>query len=70
MLIRMFAFVWLCLCSLAASATPNGVPVPKAAYSAGGKECTEIDMQGMQSVMILRPDRQLGWTLMPARLKT
>lgn len=85
MVIRIFAFVWLCLCSLAAAAAPQGLPVPTVSYSAdrimetegntftgrvyssGGRERTEIDMQGMPSVMILRPDRQLGWMLMPAQ---
>lgn len=36
-------------------------------YSASGKERMEMDMAGMQSVMILRPDKKLGWMLMPAQ---
>jgi hypothetical protein len=35
-------------------------------YSAQGKERSETDMGGMQSVMILRRDKELGWMLMPA----
>jgi outer membrane lipoprotein-sorting protein len=35
-------------------------------YSAAGKERMEMDMGGMQSVMILRPDKKLAWMLMPA----
>jgi hypothetical protein len=35
-------------------------------YSAQGKERSETDMGGMQSVMILRRDKQLGWMLMPS----
>jgi len=34
-------------------------------YVSGGKERSEMDMGGMQSVTILRPDKQLGWRLMP-----
>ena len=36
-------------------------------YSASGKERMEMDMGGMQSVMILRPDKKVGWMLMPAQ---
>jgi outer membrane lipoprotein-sorting protein len=36
-------------------------------HSAGGKERMETDMGGMQSVMILRPDKKLAWMLMPAQ---
>lgn len=36
-------------------------------YSARDRERTETTMQGTQSVMILRRDRQLGWMLMPAQ---
>jgi hypothetical protein len=36
-------------------------------YSAKGKERTETNMGGMQSVMILRLDQQLGYMLMPAQ---
>ena len=36
-------------------------------YSAKDKERAETSMQGMQSVMILRRDQQLGWMLMPAQ---
>ena len=35
-------------------------------YSAQGKERSETDMGGMQSVIILRRDKQLGWMLMPS----
>ncbi|HKE94413.1 MAG TPA: DUF4412 domain-containing protein [Povalibacter sp.] len=34
-------------------------------YAAKDRERTETNMGGMQSVMILRRDRQLGWMLMP-----
>ncbi|MGH8178903.1 MAG: DUF4412 domain-containing protein [Steroidobacter sp.] len=34
-------------------------------YSAKDRERTETQMQGMQSVMIVRRDKQLGWMLMP-----
>ncbi|MFC4308622.1 DUF4412 domain-containing protein [Steroidobacter flavus] len=36
-------------------------------FAAKDKERTETSMQGMQSVMILRKDQQLGWMLMPAQ---
>src|SRR5690349_14780796 len=36
-------------------------------YAAKDKERTETNMQGMQSVMIVRKDQQLGWMLMPAQ---
>jgi hypothetical protein len=36
-------------------------------YAARDKERTETSMQGMQSVMIVRKDQQLGWMLMPAQ---
>ena len=36
-------------------------------HSAAGKERMEMDMGGMQSVMILRPDKKVGWMLMPAQ---
>jgi hypothetical protein len=36
-------------------------------YSAGGKERSEIEMGGMQGVMILRPDKKIGWMLIPAQ---
>lgn len=36
-------------------------------YSAKGKDRSETNMGGMQSVMILRRDQQLGWMLMPAQ---
>lgn len=35
-------------------------------YAAKDKERTETNMRGMQSVMILRRDKQLGWMLMPS----
>ncbi|WP_129775189.1 DUF4412 domain-containing protein [Peristeroidobacter soli] len=36
-------------------------------FAARDKERTETSMQGMQSVMILRKDQQLGWMIMPAQ---
>jgi len=36
-------------------------------YFTRDKERLEMNMQGMQSVMILRRDQQLGWMLMPAQ---
>lgn len=36
-------------------------------YSAKDKERAEMSMGGMQSVMILRRDKQIGWMLMPAQ---
>lgn len=36
-------------------------------YSSKGKERTETNMKGMQSVMIVRPDKQEGYMLMPAQ---
>src|SRR5688572_14829380 len=36
-------------------------------YSSKGKERTETNMKGMQSVMILRGDKQEGYMLMPAQ---
>lgn len=36
-------------------------------YFAKDKERLETNVQGMQSVMILRRDQQLGWMLMPAQ---
>src|SRR5437868_8422101 len=36
-------------------------------YAAKDKERSETNMSGMQSVMILRRDEQLGWMLMPAQ---
>lgn len=39
---------------------------PGKVYSAHGKERSETTMGDMQSVMILRRDRQIGWMLMPA----
>lgn len=36
-------------------------------YSAKDKDRSETNMGGMQSIMILRRDRQLGWMLMPAQ---
>jgi hypothetical protein len=36
-------------------------------WSARDRERSETTMQGMQTVMILRRDKQLGWTLMPAQ---
>lgn len=36
-------------------------------YFTKDKERTETNAQGMQSVMILRRDQQLGWMLMPAQ---
>lgn len=35
-------------------------------YAAKDKERTEIEMRGMQSVTIVRRDKQLGWMLMPS----
>jgi hypothetical protein len=35
-------------------------------YVTKDKERTETDMGGMQSVMILRKDKQLGWMIMPS----
>lgn len=32
-----------------------------------GRERTETDFKGMKSVMIVRPDLQLGWMLMPTQ---
>jgi hypothetical protein len=34
-------------------------------YSARDRERTEMQMQGMQTVMIIRRDKRLGWMLMP-----
>lgn len=36
-------------------------------FHAAGKERTEMNMAGMQSVMILRPDQKAGYMLMPAQ---
>lgn len=36
-------------------------------HYACGKERSETDMGGLRSVVILRPDRGLGWMLMPAQ---
>jgi hypothetical protein len=36
-------------------------------YATKDKERTETSMQGMESVMIVRKDQQLGWMLMPAQ---
>jgi hypothetical protein len=36
-------------------------------YSARDKERSETNMGGMQSVMIVRRDQQIGWMLMPAQ---
>ena len=36
-------------------------------YATKDKERAEMAMSGMQSVMILRRDKQLGWMLMPAQ---
>jgi hypothetical protein len=36
-------------------------------FSSKDKERAEMNMGGMQSVMILRRDKQLGWMLMPAQ---
>jgi len=36
-------------------------------YSAKDRERAETTMQGMQTVMILRRDKQLGWMLMPTQ---
>ena len=36
-------------------------------YATKDKERTETSMQGMDSVMIVRKDQQLGWMLMPAQ---
>jgi len=36
-------------------------------YSATDRERSETSMQGMQTVMILRRDKQLGWMLMPTQ---
>jgi outer membrane lipoprotein-sorting protein len=36
-------------------------------FSAAGKERMEMDMGGMQSVMIMRPDKKVAWMLMPAQ---
>ena len=36
-------------------------------FSAKDKERAEMTMAGMQSVMILRRDKQVGWMLMPAQ---
>ena len=36
-------------------------------YAAQGKERSENNMAGMQSIMILRRDKQVGWMLMPAQ---
>jgi Domain of unknown function (DUF4412) len=36
-------------------------------WSAKDRERSETTMQGMQTVMILRRDKQLGWMLMPAQ---
>jgi hypothetical protein len=36
-------------------------------YSTADKERSEMHMQGMQTVTILRRDRQVGWMLMPAQ---
>lgn len=36
-------------------------------FAAKDKERAEMNMSGMQSVMILRRDKQLGWMLMPAQ---
>jgi len=35
-------------------------------FASKDKERTEITMRGMQSVTIVRRDKQLGWTLMPS----
>src|SRR5690606_35432602 len=35
-------------------------------YATKDKERAETNMGGMQSVMILRRDKQLGWMIMPA----
>ncbi len=35
-------------------------------FASEGKERSETNMGGMQSVMILRRDKQLGWLIMPA----
>lgn len=34
-------------------------------YHSKGKERVEMDMEGMQMVLIQRPDKQLAWQLMP-----
>lgn len=36
-------------------------------YHAPGKERSDIQMGGMQSAMILRQDKKVGWMLMPAQ---
>ena len=36
-------------------------------FHAAGKERSEMNMGGMQSVMILRPDQKAGYMLMPAQ---
>jgi hypothetical protein len=84
MLIRLFALLWLCLCSLAASAAADPLPVPTVDYTAeqviesesgiftgrvyvaAGRERAEIGTGGARSIIILRPDRRLGWRLTPA----
>jgi hypothetical protein len=45
--------------------TPSGKFTGKV-YVAKDKERTETDMGGMQSIMILRKDKQLGWMIMPS----
>jgi hypothetical protein len=83
MSVRIFACAWALLCALTATAGPLPVPTVEysadrvIASEAGtitghvraarGKERTELEMQGMKSVMIVRPDLQLGWMLMPAQ---
>ncbi len=83
MLIRVFAFCWLLLCSVAANAlTPPALTVEYSAdrkietdggdmqgrvNAAPGVERNETVMQGMSSVMILRMDEKASYLLMPAQ---
>ena len=83
MLIRVFAFFWLLLCSVAANAlTPPALTVEYSAdrkietdsgdmqgrvNAAPGMERNETLMEGMSSAMILRMDKKIGYLLMPAQ---
>jgi hypothetical protein len=77
------AWTLLCATAAAAQSSPLPVPTVEYSaervieseagtfggkvHSSLGKERTEMDVGGMKSVMILRPDLQLGWMLMPAQ---
>ena len=80
MLIRIFAFVWILLCSAASAATPPPLTVAYSAdrhietdsgdmqgsiAAAPGRERSEMRVGSMSTVMILHSDRQVGWMLMP-----